>query len=53
MLYAIDKGKARISVLRNDAEFERLIERTEALNRSIEETDTETIPLKFQEELLL
>ena len=38
----MDKTKASISGLRNDDGFERLIERTKALERSIEETDTET-----------
>ena len=48
MLYTIDKTETRISELRNDNKSEKLIERTEALETSIEETDTKTIPSKCQ-----
>ena len=44
----MNKTKAFIFALRNDAEFKRLNKKNKGMERSIAETDTETIPSKHQ-----
>ena len=49
----MNKTKAPISALWDDAEFEKLIEGTKAPEKSNEQTDPDTIPSKGKQELLL